>query len=339
MFPRGNLMSNMDHFVTHPNTAGAGGYASVQVAEIETGNIRTGKRVTTVALKTPRSSAKGPGDNREDMIQKLLDQPALEARILSHDHLRRHPHIVNILGIAFDDANASASMSIILEYSSLGSLSGFLRQKSESDPISVDTKIELAACVGSGLQALHDLQICHGDVKTQNALVFVEHGRLIAKVSDFGQSIVTAQDDPSANVAKPRGTPLLSAPEIRNSRPSQNVSFSIQGAMMTDVFSFGLLVWEVLSNGDSFFQPSWMVSQPMLRETLSLEAMEDFLNQLPQNEILKYGMIFLSTIFLEPEPLNRIAEVLGACLQDDPSKRCSMPIVCGILTDFPTEAG
>lgn len=307
MFPRGDLMSNMEHFVTHPNTAGAGGYASVQVAEIETGNIRTGKRVTTVALKTPRSSAKGPGDNREDMIQKLLDQPALEARILSHDHLRRHPHIVNILGIAFDDANASASMSIILEYSSLGSLSGFLRQKSESDPISVDTKIELAACVGSGLQALHDLQICHGDVKTQNALVFVEHGRLIAKVSDFGQSIVTAQDNPSANVAKPRGTPLLSAPEIRNSRPSQDVSFSIQDAMMTDVFSFGLLVWEVLSNGDSFFQPSWMVSQPMLRDPVSLEAMEDFLNQLPQNEILKHGMIFVSSICMEPENLNRIA--------------------------------
>lgn len=337
MFSKGQLMSNMQHLVTHPNTAGAGGYASVQVADIETGNIRTGKQVTTVALKTPRSLARGPGDNGEDMIQRQLDQPALEARILSHEHLRRHPHIVDILGIAFDDANASASLSIVLEYSSLGSLSGFLRKNSESDPTSVDTKIELAACVASGLQALHDLQICHGDVKTQNALVFVENGRLVAKVSDFGQSIVTAQDDPSANVAKPRGTPLLSAPEIRNSS-SLDVSFSIQDAIMTDVFSFGLLVWEVLSNGDSFFQPSWMVSEPMLKESVSLEAMEDFLNQLPQDEILKYGMIFLSTIGLEPEPLNRIAEILGACLQDDPSKRCSMPVVRGILTNPPPEA-
>lgn len=151
MFSAGDVMSNMQHFTTDPNTAGAGGYASVQVADIKTGNIRTGWQVTTVALKTPRGSAQRPGDNMAEMIQRQLDQPAVEARILSHDHLRRHPHIVNILGIVFDDALAFASLSIVLEYSSLGNLSSFLRQNGEADDISVDTKIKLASCVRSGL--------------------------------------------------------------------------------------------------------------------------------------------------------------------------------------------
>lgn len=47
-------------------------------------------------------------------------------------------------------------------------------------------RMELAAQVARGLTALHSLKICHGDIKLQNMLVFIDGDRCSVKLSDFG---------------------------------------------------------------------------------------------------------------------------------------------------------
>ena len=79
-------------------------------------------------------------------------------------------------------------MALVLEYSSEGTLKAFLCDNQNSLPIT--TLVDLATQVAAGLEALHRCNICHGDIKTQNVLVFRNGDTWTVKLSDFGGSIV-----------------------------------------------------------------------------------------------------------------------------------------------------
>jgi serine/threonine protein kinase len=296
-----------------PPVAGIGGHTAVQVGRTVKG--------TSVAVK--RSRAK-----HIQSVDTHFAQATLELRILTHKRLRQHPHIVDILGLCVEpmapelDAHWHVSFSVVLEYSLLGNLAFFLQQN--RPPLAVGARIDLARQVSCGLNILHDLGICHGDVKMQNVLVFKkEDGSFVAKVSDFGASMVALQDDPEARVQCPYGTPLLNAPEVRNPSVTRR-HFDIRAALRTDMFSFGLLLWEVIKNGRSFFDETWLgggSSHQRIQQAPDIAKMEAILNTLPHNILLSYGHEFLSVVDLEPELRQRMSRVFDACLQDEPSER------------------
>ena len=67
--------------------------------------------------------------------------------------------------------------------------------------------------VAQGLQALHDCNIIHGDVKSENVLVCRHHQRkYVARLSDFGLSVINP-DASKHDHRLPGKTCLWSAPE------------------------------------------------------------------------------------------------------------------------------
>ena len=97
-------------------------------------------------------------------------------------------------------------------------------------------KVALCSDIASGLSALHNCGIVHGDVKPENILVFPRIGSqesYTAKLTDFGHSVLAYEN---LN-APPAFTPLFGAPELE-----EQSSFSFQDMKQTDVYSYGLVV-------------------------------------------------------------------------------------------------
>ena len=299
-------------------TIGTGGYATVEVGRMANNQL--------VAVKRSRILSQPLATDHGNAFRKHLDQLCLELRILSHTKLRKHSNILNILGLCVDEHTGQPSLSLVLEYSSLGSLSSFLRDRQGS--ISASDHVDLAFQTAQGLAALHELQICHGDVKTQNILVFLEEEKWIVKLSDFGQSTIAVRDSPSTTVECKIGTRLLNAPEIRNGLAMNDPSFDIDAAMRTDIFSFGLMIWEVLKNGRSFFDRSWMITGT---DKTDVEQMEAYLNSLPPNGVYHYSLAFLDSLDLDIPNQGRLSAVFECSLQDEPQRRAGILTLTKIL--------
>jgi len=290
-------------------SAGTGGFAIVEIGQTADGRL--------VAVKRSKILSQPFGLEDEDAFDKYFNQFLLELRILSHQRLRKHSNIVNLIGILMNEPSGRPSLSLILEYSAFGTIASFLNDRPETLPIF--ERIDLIMQVAKGLAAIHELKICHGDVKTQNTLVFQDGEKWTVKLSDFAQSVVTAQDDSTTSPVRcPLGTRLLNAPEIRNGVAIDNALFKIGDALSTDIFSFGLLAWEVLKNGKTFIEASWI---KMDGNDPDVESIESYLNSLPINGLRHLGLEFLENMCLDKQVEKRLSLVFEGALHDDPVQR------------------
>jgi serine/threonine protein kinase len=288
---------------------GKGGFAVVELGKTIENDL--------VAVKRLRVSAR----NIQTDFESHLRHICLEARVLCHEPLRTHRNIVDILGYCLSSIAGYEIpfLALVLEYSSEGSLKHFLKNTGRDLPFEI--VMDLAAQVADGLVALHQCKICHGDVKTQNALVFKDEEAWIVKISDFGQSIVGQIDECSVPVDCGPGTPLLHAPEIRNGILHAGDHFTIDDAIRTDIFSFGLLIWEILKRGESYFDRSWCVE---MTKSTELDQMETYLEKLPHNGLLAKACDYIQKSLISPERKKILLPIFQKSLQDDSHKRSSM---------------
>lgn len=284
---------------------------------MEVANLSDG---TCVAIKRTRPS----GHSNSDLAtysDRNLAQVTLELRILALEQLRRHTHLVNIRGVCYEESVADPNtvgigqFHLILEYSQLGNMGSFLRQNGQQ--MELRAKIDLVRQVGCGLSTLHEFHICHGDLKVQNVLVFKgKDSDYVAKLADFGVSIHSHQSE----IHYSSGTPLLNAPEIRNRYPSAQ-PVDIAAVIRADIFPFGLLMWEVIKDGRSYFSPEWMDTYGASNPEIGLEEQMAFLSSLPRNGLLLRGEEFLLTQNLGNQLYQQILRVFQASLQDEPLQR------------------
>ena len=301
--------------------AGSGGFSTIEVGRID----RMGKLVAVKRSLLP--SRWSPTEAEVSTFEKQFSQLTLELRILAHKRLAAHPNVLDLLGICVDEYNEAPSLSLVLGYSPLGTLRAFLT--SGNMGLSPIQHFDLISQAGRGLAAVHSLRVAHGDVKAENALVFSEDdGGWCVKISDFGQSLIASSHDPAGNVDPRFGTPLLNAPEIRTRRVFADRTFTIDAAMCADVFSFGLLAWEVLKAGKGFFDPSWAGLDGV---TMDLSSAEQFLNDLGTNQLCRYGLEWLERTQSGTPTYPRLYQILEACLQDEPDRRQSMLRINEIL--------
>ncbi|KAM0798369.1 hypothetical protein BDR22DRAFT_383111 [Usnea florida] len=202
-------------------------------------------------------------------------------------------------------------------------MASFLRRNRQQ--LDTKAKIDLAFQVSRGLVVLHQDLICHGDLKIQNILIFNGNdGRYVAKLADFGLSVHSYWEDisgdPERDVYYPLGTPLLCAPEVRNQALGCG-SVDIAVAIKADIFSFGLLLWEILNNGNSFFDVAWLDPFRTSTQELGVEEKMAFLSTLPCNELLTYGENFLSAQNMNKTFYEQALQAFSASLQDDPLQR------------------
>ncbi|XP_047337045.1 uncharacterized protein LOC124940564 [Impatiens glandulifera] len=193
------------------------------------GTVYHGKwRGTDVAIKRIKKSC---------FTARLSEQERLtvefwrEADILSKLH---HPNVVAFYGVVQN--GPGGTLATVTEYMVDGSLRHVLLHKDRH--LDRRRRLIIAMDAAFGMEYLHSKNIVHFDLKCDNLLVdLIDPSRPICKVGDFGLSKIKRNTLVSGGV---RGTLPWMAPELLNGS-SNKVSEKV------DVFSFGIVLWEILT--------------------------------------------------------------------------------------------
>ena len=175
----------------------------------------------------------------EPADEERLRSVYLEARILSSTQIKNHANIVDILGLTWEEEVPASADTIlwpllIMPYSTHGSLVDFLGKHEECK---FELKKSFCVDIGLGINHLHVCGIVHGDLKAENILLYPYGDTIVAKVTDFGNAMILAEAKDSVQL--PGGTPPWNAPEWRDSLRKQDLH-------LTDIYSYGLLVWRIV---------------------------------------------------------------------------------------------
>ncbi|KAK4450346.1 hypothetical protein QBC34DRAFT_493994 [Podospora aff. communis PSN243] len=219
-----------------------------------------------VVVKSPRITSR-----TEDVgqgIRKRLKHILFEIRVLTHEPLVGHPNIVRFLGITWEDDLYDYNIkwpALLLEYADAGSLG----QAIANNALPAKLRLNICLDVASGLDALHGCGIIHCDVKPDNVLLFADEKReLVAKLSDFGLSLA----DTGEGTQLPGRTPGWNAPEWRSWIPSNCLA-------KADIYSFGLLVWSVMTMTKDPFRGIGLPISTHLQEIEMLKASDRLMLQ------------------------------------------------------------
>nr|CAB3466364.1 unnamed protein product [Digitaria exilis] len=198
------------------------------------GTVYYGKwRGTDVAIKRIKKSCFA---GRLSEQEKLTSDFWREAQILSKLH---HPNVVAFYGVVPD--GTGGTLATVTEFMVNGSLRNVLLRKDRM--LDRRRKLTIAMDAAFGMEYLHSRSIVHFDLKCDNLLVNLrDPQRPICKVGDFGLSRIKRNTLVSGGV---RGTLPWMAPELLNGSSSK-VSEKV------DVFSFGIVLWEILTGEEPY---------------------------------------------------------------------------------------
>jgi serine/threonine protein kinase len=161
-----------------------------------------------------------------DVVGNLRQEAVLMASL-------RHPNVVTFLGAC------SAPPAIVSEFCARGSLYEILRRgrrsPAEAAALGWARRLSIAVDAAAGMLFLHTRQpqIVHRDLKSPNLLV---EDSWRCKVADFNLSKI--MEDSAAASGVGATNPRWLAPEVLAGKPT---------APANDVFSFGVVLWELLT--------------------------------------------------------------------------------------------
>ncbi|KAK9146223.1 hypothetical protein Sjap_006126 [Stephania japonica] len=181
-----------------------------------------------VAVKITRPPSTD-GEENGAMAARLEKQFNREVTLLSQLH---HQNIIKLVAAT---CKKPPEFCIVTEYLSGGSLRAFLH-KIEKKPLPLRKLIPIALNIARGMEYVHSQGVVHRDLKPEN-LLFDHDFHL--KIADFGISCREANcgtlsdEDP--------GTYRWMAPEMIKHNKHKHYGRKV------DVYSFGLILWEMLS--------------------------------------------------------------------------------------------
>ena len=197
-------------------------------------------------------------ESDKNRVQRLMDQ---EAKIWSK--IAFCPHIVPMLGQVQEPITVEDKEYYVL---------GFLTHRAECDlgralkgkemqSMGAKAMLEFLLQLAEGLKTAHDYSIAHMDVKPENVLLFKLGTGYYARWTDFGVSI---SSDFAADLF---GTPKYMAPE----RFQKGKQFSITEYMRADVFSLGVVFYEIIAGRHPFVgdeKPTDSISEEFWRDAV-----------------------------------------------------------------------
>ena len=175
-----------------------------------------GQEVAIKVLKT------GEKASQEEVHREF----AQELRILRKV---RHKNIVQLIGAM----TKPPRLCLVTEFMKGGSALQFLHKHA---PLKTPQLVRLALGVALGMDYLHKVNVVHRDLKTANLLMDENE---VVKVADFGVARVKSTD--GSHMTAETGTYRWMAPEVI---AHQHYTHKC------DVFSYGVLLWELVSGGD-----------------------------------------------------------------------------------------
>ncbi|XP_023757757.1 G-type lectin S-receptor-like serine/threonine-protein kinase At4g27290 isoform X1 [Lactuca sativa] len=211
LFSLSKIIKATSNFSIH-NKLGQGGFGAVYKGVLDEGGEIAVKRLS-------KTSKQGLVEfqNEVKCIAKL-----------------QHRNLVKLLGYCIQ----GEEMMLIYEYMSNKSLDSFLFDENNSLLLNWRQRYHIINGIARGLLYLHQdsrLRIIHRDLKASNILL---DSNMNPKISDFGLARMFKEYETEANTNKVVGTLGYISPEY-----AANGLFSVK----SDVFSFGVLVLEIVS--------------------------------------------------------------------------------------------
>ncbi len=199
-----------------------------------------------------------------------------------------HPNVLTVFDIGWKDGQPFIVTELLV-----GST---LKQLLHEGPLTSREASSLALQLAAGLAAAHARGIVHRDIKPAN--LFVVGGERL-KILDFGVAKLLQHDDPEealTDTGRAVGTVAYMSPEQVRAQPITDRS---------DVFSFGLVLYEMLAGRRPFVRPTSVATAYAITAD-------------------------------EPEPLPgglpvRLVKLLEACLRKEPGKRPAIGAALGEL--------
>lgn len=182
---------------------------------------------TEVALKQvllPENQLTFASHTSIDNIDELRLSLAHEFSLLA---TLRHPNILSVLDFGFDDNRHP--------FYTMDLLKGGQDFRSYASDVSYEKKIHVLTQMLQALHYLHRRGILHRDLKPDNVLI-KPNGQV--KVMDFGLAMKTNKDAQSSQSDSISGTLRYMAPELFHGQVA---------SVSSDLFSFGLIAYEVLT--------------------------------------------------------------------------------------------
>lgn len=177
-----------------------------------------------VVLKRLQSSF----TNQEEFSRRFVNEARIQAKL-------RHPNIIQLYNFFEQDGD----YFMVLEYFPGITL---LELSSSSGPIPERRSLRIFEQLASGLNYAHSQGVIHRDIKAQNIMVDPANGDLV-KILDFGIARILG-DSRLTQQGTYMGTPLYMSPEQLLGQ--QDIDHR------TDIYSAGVLLYELLSGGLPF---------------------------------------------------------------------------------------
>ena len=224
--------------------------------------------------------------------------------------------------ITYQDHPCSAIIMPCFEIGSLLQFMNWLRGK-EMESITFELRLQMVLNIASRLKQLHDNKVAHRDIKSSNVLL---QPSLFPVFIDFGFSEVVSHD--TTTMPSFCGTAEYIAPEIWSS--------TVYDLYKADVYSFGILMWEILTCKVPYSDGDEIVDD--LQVQIELNDTEAMIEEkvLTRRE----GEALLSTLVLTGTrpTCNKtwpkwLIELHKNCWNENPSKRPTMKEVTRMIEE------
>ncbi|OEL30082.1 Cysteine-rich receptor-like protein kinase 25 [Dichanthelium oligosanthes] len=285
MYDLSTLRAATDNF-SEENKLGEGGFGPVYK-----GTLQNGQEIAVKRLSATSHQGQVEMKNEVVLVAKL-----------------QHRNLVRLLGCCIEDHERL----LVYEFLSNNSLDKILFDPERQQELSWGQRHKIIEGIGRGLLYLHEdsrLTIIHRDLKASNILLDAD---MNPKISDFGLAKLFSIDSSVGNTSRIAGTYGYMAPE-----------YALRGifSAKSDVFSYGVLILEILTGRRNTFSQD-------------LEPSEDLLTYIWRHWNCGSVQPLLEGCPAEgcrPQEILRCIHVALLCVQEDPQLRPSMASVIVML--------
>ncbi|XP_022109093.1 tyrosine-protein kinase JAK2-like [Acanthaster planci] len=216
-----------------------------------------------------------------------------------------HKNIVKVLGVM--EAGLGNPLRLVMEYLPLGALNKFLEQKKIGNKVvSLATMLTFAQQVAQGMAYLGERNVVHRDLAARNVLVASDasvNTEPEVKISDFGLARKYTTEGYYQTSGRDRQLPVFMY-------AIECIWGHGKFSSMSDVWSFGVLLWEMFSYGE---RPKY---KNEAGENASIQEIETFLRK--GKRLLKPAGCpqIIYTMMNDCWHLEKLEQRLGRILED-----------------------
>lgn len=260
---------------------GVGSFATVY-----RGTLKTKNKKIKVAIKTMDESLVNLSDFKCELATLSLLNGIVENMIFFYGYLYLSQKSVGVMKL---NKKYHCIVTEIMDFS----LEQALYEPKAKQNLKLEDIKKIAFQIAVGMAETHSYNILHRDLKPANILLSTNKNDWIVKIADFGYARRDSKESLRKSVV---GTPAYLAPELLN----VSISDSVDAAC--DVYSFGVILWEMLSKKRPFES---LVNQNFVFHILSLVERNLPIFEIPENS----------------DPF--LGSIMQKCVNPNPSKRPS----------------